>query len=148
ASFQPADAPFVPGPPVSATPQPALPFVCHALRRLRAWFWQHHPHKVSLLMTSYVDKPEHAHRLIKRAKAILPGDREREQTLLPRVRRSGIQQGAIASLDYPPPDADEPQIYQTHQHNQAIKPLVLGDVGLAQFEAAALPIPEHRLDPH
>src|SRR5256885_1597395 len=99
-------------------------------------------------MTSYVHKPEHAHWLIEASQPILPGDREREQALLPGIRRPGIQQPPIALLDQPAPDAYDPQVPQTDQDDQSINPLVFGDAVLPHLNPATLPIPEHRLDPH
>src|SRR3954447_8784659 len=41
APFEPADTPFDPSSPVSATLEPALPFVYQPRHRLGAWFGQH-----------------------------------------------------------------------------------------------------------
>jgi hypothetical protein len=99
-------------------------------------------------MASHIDKPQHTQRLIRASQPMLPGDGEREQALLPRFRRSRIQQPAVAALDHPAPDAHKPLIHQTHQLDQPCKPLVLGDRTLAQLEGAALPIAKQPLEPH
>jgi hypothetical protein len=53
---------------------------------------------------SHIHKPEHRHGLIKGAEPVLPADCEREQAMLPRPRRSGIQQRAIPTFDQPAPN--------------------------------------------
>ena len=103
---------------------------------------------VTFVDVSEIHEPEDRHDLVKGPKPILPRDGEREEARVPRVRRPGVDERTIPAFDHPAPDTDEPEIDQTHEQDQPMKALRLGDTTRAQGEPTALPVTKHGLDPH
>jgi len=64
------------------------------------------------------------------------------------MRRTRIQERPIAALDQPAPDAHNPQIDQTDQHDQPMEAGMVGHARFPQIKSAALPIANHGLNPY
>src|SRR5882672_3033547 len=55
------------------------------------------------------------------AQALLPGDADLEQAVLPATRWTVVDQGAVAALDHPAPNRYQPQVGYYQRQQQARK---------------------------
>jgi len=133
APFQATYPPFDPCPPVPATPEPPLPFVCQTRRRLRARFGQHHLLDPVFLCIPFAPR---------RVGAAIPGQQVRRlveagQVMidtrhhLPCFLRIALQHGIAA--DHPAVQLGEPD--QPAKRGVA-RPFVFADNGSMRLEQA------------